>query len=322
MILVTGATGFVGQALGAELAARGLPARPVSRKPAPGCFAIGDIAANTDWTQALQGVDRIVHLAARVHVMDDRAADPLAEFRRANVAATLQLARQAAAAGVKRFVFVSSVKVNGEETVPGRPFTADDVPNPQDPYGVSKLEAEQGLLQLARETGMEVTIVRPPLVYGPGVGANFRSMLRWVQRGVPLPLGAVHNRRTLVAIDNLVDLLIRCLDHPAAAQQVLLAGDAEDLSTPELLRRAAAALGTRARLVPVPEALLRTAAGLLGKGAVARRLCGSLQLDTAKTRQLLGWTPPVGVDEALRRTAQEFTRPANEAGREQRNGRA
>jgi len=321
MILVTGATGFVGRALCAELAARGLPARPVSRRPAPGCSAIGDIGPDTDWTQALQGVTHVVHLAARVHVMDDRAADPLAEFRRANVAATLRLARQAAAAGVRRLVFVSSVKVNGEETQPGQPFTADDVPRPQDPYGVSKLEAEQGLLELARETGMEVAIVRPPLVYGPGVGANFRSMLRWVQRGVPLPLGGVHNRRTLVALDNLADLVILCLDHPAAANQVFLAGDGEDLSTPELLRRVAKALGTRVRLLPVPPLLLRSAAALVGKGGVARRLCGSLQLDTAKTRQLLGWTPRVGVDEALRRTAQEFTRPG--AGvREEGKGRA
>lgn len=308
MILVTGATGFVGKALCAELAARGRPMRAVSRKPAPGCFAIGDIDGDTDWTQALQGVTHVVHLAARVHVMDDRAADPLAAFRRANVDATLRLARQAAAAGVKRFVFASSIKVNGEQTLPGQPFTADDTPRPQDPYGVSKLEAEQGLLRLARETCMEVAIVRPPLVYGPGVGANFRSMLRWVQRGVPLPLAAVRNQRTLVALDNLVDLLIVCLDHPAAANQVLLAGDAEDLSTPELLRRAAVALGARARLFPVPPGMLRWGAGLAGKAAVADRLCGSLQLDTAKTRRLLGWTPPVGVDEALRRTARGLAR--------------
>lgn len=308
MILVTGATGFVGKALCAELAARGRPVRAVSRRPATGCFAIGDIDGDTDWTQALRGVTHVVHLAARVHVMDDRAADPLAAFRRANVDATLRLARQAAAAGVKRFVFASSIKVNGEQTAPGQPFTADDTPRPQDPYGVSKLEAEQGLLRLARETGMEVAIVRPPLVYGPGVGANFRSMLRWVQRGVPLPLAAVRNQRTLVALDNLVDLLIVCLDHPAAANEVLLAGDAEDLSTPDLLRRAAAALGARARLFPVPPGMLRWGAGLAGKAAVADRLCGSLQLDTGKTRRLLGWTPPVGVDEALRRTARGLAR--------------
>lgn len=308
MILVTGASGFVGRALCAELARRGRPYRAASREARPGFTAVGPLDEATDWSEALLGVDRVVHLAARVHVMDDRAADPLAEFRRANVAATLNLARQAAATGVRRFVFASSIKVNGEVTAPGRPFTADDVPQPQDPYGVSKLEAEQGLLALACETGMEVVIVRPPLVYGPGVQANFRSMLRWLQRGVPLPLGAVRNRRTLVASDNLVDLVIACLDHPAAANQVLLAGDGEDLSTPDLLRRAAAALGTRARLVPVPAPLLQAAATLAGRGDVARRLCGSLQLDTARTRRLLGWTPPVAVDEALARTAQEFIR--------------
>lgn len=306
MVLVTGATGFVGRALCAELAARGEAFRAASRRPVPGCFAVGDISEDQDWGPALQGVDRIVHLAARVHVMDDRAADSLAEFRRANVAGTLRLARQAADAGVRRFVFASSIKVNGESTAEGRPFTADDAPRPQDPYGVSKLEAEQGLLRLARETGMEVVVVRPPLVYGPGVQANFRSMLRWVRRGVPLPLGAVRNRRTLVALDNLVDLLILCLHHPAAANQVLLAGDGEDLSTPELLRRAGAALGTPARLVPVPPALLKFMAGLAGKQAVADRLCGSLQLDIGKTRTLLGWTPPVAIDEALRRAAREF----------------
>ena len=306
MILVTGASGFVGRALCAELARRGLPYRAASREARAGFTQVGPLDEATDWSAAVGGVDRVVHLAARVHVMEERAADPLAEFRRANVAATLRLARQAAAAGVRRFVFASSIKVNGEATEPGHPFTADDPPRPQDPYGTSKLEAEQGLLALARETGMEVTVIRPPLVYGPGVQANFRSMLRWVRRGVPLPLGAVRNRRTLVALDNLVDLVIVCLEHPGAANQVLLAGDGEDLSTPELLRRVAAALGTRARLLPVPPALLMAAASVAGRGDMARRLCGSLQLDLGKTRQVLGWTPPVGVDEALARTAREF----------------
>ncbi|MCD6077736.1 MAG: hypothetical protein K0R89_1674 [Ramlibacter sp.] len=306
MILVTGASGFVGKALCTELAARGLPFRAASRTPRPGHVAVGEFDDRTDWSEALAGVTRVVHLAARVHVMDEQAGDPLAEFRRVNVAGTLRLARQAAEAGARRFVFLSSIKVNGEETQPGRPFTADDTPNPQDPYGQSKLEAEQALLALGRATGMEIVILRPPLVYGPGVQANFRTMLRWVKRGVPLPLGAVRNRRTLVALDNLLDLVILCLEHPGAAQQVLLAGDGEDLSTPELLRRVAAAMGTQARLVPVPPGLLMAAAGLAGQGAVARRLCGSLQLDLGKTRRLLGWSPRVQVDEALRRTARDF----------------
>jgi nucleoside-diphosphate-sugar epimerase len=306
MILVTGATGFVGQALCAQLRSRGLPLRAASRRAAAGCVAVGALDAHTDWSEALYGVDRVVHLAARVRVMDEQAADPLAEFRKANVLATERLARQAAAAGVRRFVFLSSIKVNGESTAPGRPFTADDTPAPQDPYGISKLEAEQALQAVAAETGMQVCILRPPLVYGPGVRANFRRMMRWVARGVPLPLGAVRKQRSLVALGNLVDLIITCLDHPGAANQVLLAGDGEDLSTPELLRRVAAALDTRARLVAVPPGLLQFLAGLAGKRAVVDRLCGSLQLDIGKTRCLLQWTPPVGIDTALRRTAQEF----------------
>ncbi|MES2480840.1 MAG: SDR family oxidoreductase [Pseudomonadota bacterium] len=306
MILVTGATGFVGQALCAQLRARGLPLRAASRSAAQGCVAVGALDAHTDWTDALGGVDRVVHLAARVHVMDEQAADPLAEFRKTNALATERLARQAAAAGVRRFVFLSSIKVNGEHTAPGRPFSADDIPAPQDPYGISKLEAELALHRVAAETGMEICILRPPLVYGPGVRANFRSMMRWVARGVPLPLGAVRNQRSLVALDNLVDLIITCLDHPGAANQVLLAGDGEDLSTPQLLRRVAQALDTRARLVAVPPGLLQFLAGLAGKRAVVDRLCGSLQLDIGKTRRLLQWTPPVGIDTALRRTAQEF----------------
>lgn len=313
MILVTGASGFVGRTLCTELLTRGFTVRATSRRPAAGCLPMGSLSPSTDWTEALQGVDRVVHLAARVHVMDDHASDPLAEFRAANVAGTLGLARQAAGAGVRRFVFVSSIKVNGESTPEGQPFTADDAPAPQDPYGVSKLEAEQGLQLLAAETGMEVVVVRPPLVYGPGVQANFRNMLRVLQKGVPLPLGGVRNRRTLVALDNLVDLLALCLDHPGAANQVFLAGDGEDLSTPELLSRAARALGTRARLIPVPPALLLLMARLAGKAGVAQRLCGSLQLDISKTRHLLGWTPKVGVDEALRRTAQSFVKSGTEA---------
>jgi len=306
VILVTGATGFVGQALCAGLRARGLPYRAASRRAAEGCVAVGALDAHTDWSAALHGVDRVVHLAARVHVMDEQAADPLAEFRRTNTMATERLARQAAAAGVRRFVFLSSIKVNGEGTPAGRPFTADDTPAPQDPYGVSKLEAEQALQRVAAETGMEFCILRPPLVYGPGVRANFRSMMRWVARGVPLPLGAVQNSRSLVALDNLVDLIITCLDHPGAANQVLLAGDGEDLSTPQLLRRVAAALNTRARLFAVPPGLLQFLAGLAGKRSVVDRLCGSLQLDIGKTRRMLQWTPPVSIDTALRRTADEF----------------
>jgi nucleoside-diphosphate-sugar epimerase len=217
------------------------------------------------------------------------------------------LARQAAHAGVKRFIFLSTIKVNGENTLAGAAFSERDPPAPADPYGVSKAEAEAALMALASSTPMEVIVIRPPLVYGPGVKANLLTMTRWLARGVPLPLGAIRdNRRTLVALDNLVDLIITCLEHPAAANQVLLAGDGEALSTTDLLRRTAAALGVPARLIPVPVPLLVAAAALLGRSEVMRRLCGSLQVDTSKARQLLGWSPPVTVDEGLRRMVTPF----------------
>ena len=268
---------------------------------------MGGLSAETDWTVALRSVDQVVHLAARVHVMNDKSTDPLAEFRQVNGEGTANLARQAAAAGVRRFVYLSSIKVNGEFTQEGRPFTADGAPVPEDPYGVSKHEAEQLLKQIAVETGMEVVIIRPPLVYGPGVKANFASMMRWLARGVPLPLDAVtQNHRSLVALDNLVDLIVTCLDHPAAANQTLLVSDGEDLSTADLLRRLGIALGHPARLFYVPPSMLKLGSQVANKPGIYQRLCGSLQLDIAKTRVLLDWTPPVSVDEGLRRTAQGF----------------
>ena len=308
LLLVTGATGFVGRALCTEAAMRGHHVRgavrmPISIAASFDSIAVGSISPDTDWRAALQGIDVVIHLAARVHVMQDRSADPLAAFRYTNVDATLHLARQAAAAGVERFIFISSVKVNGEESIPGRPFAADDLPAPRDPYGISKMEAEQGLLAIAAATGMAVVIIRPPLVYGPGVKANFSSMMRWLSRGVPLPLGAIDNRRSLVALDNLVDLILVCCHHPAAVNQIFMVSDGEDLSTTDLLRRMGEALSRPARLIPVPAKWLLAGATLLGKSSVASRLCGSLQVDIAKTRQLLEWTPPVTVDEALRRAA-------------------
>jgi nucleoside-diphosphate-sugar epimerase len=248
-----------------------------------------------------------VHLAARVHLLNDKSFEPLTEFRSVNVDGTANFARQAAAAGVRRFVYLSSIKVNGELTEVGHPFTADDAPAPEDPYGLSKHEAEQALRQIAADTGMEVVIIRPPLVYGPGVKANFESMMRWLARGVPLPLAAVtQNRRSLVALDNLVDLIATCLSHPAAANQTFLVSDGEDLSTVDLLKRMGAALGCPARLFHLPSGLLKLGAALVRKPGIYQRLCGSLQLDIAKTRQLLGWSPLVSVDEGLRCAAEAF----------------
>ena len=314
-ILVTGATGFIGHALVEHLtgrpgfSVRGTVRRQVNDLPVGvESVHVAEVNPETDWRAAVIGINVIVHTAARVHVMQDTASDPLAAFRRVNVASTLNLARQAADAGVRRFVFISSIKVNGEETPLGRPYTAADAPvsAPGDPYAITKWEAEEGLRQLAAETGMEVVLIRPPLVYGPGVQANFLSMMRWLNTGIPLPLGSIDNKRSLVALDNLADLIVTCIDHPAAANQTFLVSDGEDLSTTELIRRVARALGRPARLIPVPTAVLMAGATLLGKRDVAARLCGSLQVDITKTRKVLGWTPPVTVDQGLRRTAEHY----------------
>lgn len=306
-VLITGGQGLVGKALAARLLAEGLNVRVSTRQKSTGtdlrpeCVQATDLSSMTDWLPALRGIGTVVHCAARVHVMHDTEADPLTAFRAVNVEGTLNLARQAAAAGVKRFVFISSVKVNGESTQPGRAFTEADVPDPQDAYGQSKHEAEQGLRQLAAATGVEVVIIRPPLVYGPGVKANFAALMRAVQRGWPLPLGAVHNQRSLVALDNLVDFIVTCITHPQAANQTFLVSDGQDLSTTELVRGMARAAGVPARLLPVPVCALQAAGSLLGKGDAVQRLCGNLQVDISKARSLLGWVPPVSVAEGLRR---------------------
>ena len=306
-VLLTGANGFVGTGMLHALHERGIAVRPVVRAAASTAQMVGAVVmpaldATTDWAGALMGVDTIIHCAARAHVMRDEALDPLAEYRRVNVVGTLRLAQQAAAAGVKRFIFISSIKVNGEGTQPGHPYRADDAPHPEDAYGISKAEAEVGLRTIAQETGMELVIIRPVLVYGPGVKGNFQSMARWVDRGIPLPLGSVTgNRRSLVALDNLVDLICTCVDHPRAANRTFLVSDGEDLSTADLLQRIGISQGRRARLLAVPASLLNLAARLLGKGAVAQRLLGSLQVDITKTRELLDWQPPLSVDEGLKK---------------------
>jgi nucleoside-diphosphate-sugar epimerase len=312
-IVVTGATGFVGGAVLVRLSALAnfeliaAVRKPLSGLPAAATSVlVAALKVDTDWRQALQAANVVIHCAARVHVMDDQSSDPLAEFRKVNVEGTLNLARQAAAAGVSRFIFISSIKVNGEGTTLGAPYIADAQAGPVDPYGISKMEAEQELQALAAATGMEVVIIRPVLVYGPGVKANFLSMVRWLNKGIPLPFGAIHNQRSLVALDNLVDLIVTCIDHPAAANQTFLVSDGDDLSTTELLRRMCEALDKPARLLPVPSRLLEVGAAMLGKKAFCQRLCGSLQVDISKTRELLNWTPPVSVDEALRKTAKHF----------------
>jgi len=314
VILVTGANGFVGSALVATLARRGIPTRACCRttplQPVTGVETVAgiDLTSSTNLDDLLTGVSAVIHTAARVHIMQDAATDPLAAYRAVNVDATLALARLAADRGVRRFIFLSSIKVNGEETVAGQPFTAEMTPAPQDAYGQSKREAEAGLLHLGTQTGMDVVIVRPPLVYGPGVKANFARLMRWVASGWPLPLASVNtNRRSMVGIDNLIDLLVVCTQHPAAANQVFLVSDDEDLSTAGLLRRLAQASGQSARLLPMPVSILRLGAKLAGQETSLQRLTQSLQLDIRKTKHLLGWQPPIGVDEALRRTATRAT---------------
>lgn len=307
MILVTGATGLVGREVMATAVRRGLEVRGAVRRTPESVvegaeYVFGaDLAPDSEWIAALAALDAVVHAAARVHVMNDMAGDPLAEFRRVNVAGTVNLARQAAAAGVRRFVFISSIKVNGERNVGGRPFRATDAAAPIDPYGISKHEAEEALRRVASETGLEVVIIRPPLVYGPGMKANFATLVRAVARGIPLPLGAVQNERSLIGLDNLVNFVITCITHPAAANEVFLVSDGEDLTTPGLIRRIGAALGRPARLISVPRWMLITGAAVIGKRDMARRLLDSLCMDTSKARTLLGWTPPVSVDEGLRR---------------------
>lgn len=310
MKLITGADGFLGSAVLAALKAKGVPVRGAVRSFAKDHnVAVGNIGPDTNWLPALEGIDTIVHTAARTHIMDDKDADPLLAFRSVNVEGTRRLAEQSAQSGIRRLVFISSIKVNGEATGLDKDrsvFTPFDPPHPEDAYAQSKWEAEQALHEVADNTGLEVVIIRPPLVYGPGVKANFLTMMRYLHKGLPLPLGAIHNKRSLVALDNLVDLIVTCIEHPAAANQTFLVSDDEDMSTTELLQRMAIALGKSSRLLPIPAGLLKTGAALLGKKKIAQRLLGSLQVDIAKTKDVLNWNPPVSVDEALIKTAEDF----------------
>lgn len=333
LVLVTGANGFVGRALCTMLRQQGYEVRAAVRRSDVSLGSeistvlVGEINNRTDWSVALTGVEVIFHLAARVHVMKETVEDPLVEFRATNVLGTEHLARSAAAHGVKRLVFVSSIKVNGESTFPasssslreippGSPlskwgkikpvFSEKDEASPQDPYGVSKWEAEQALHRVAKETGLEVVIVRPPLVYGAGVKGNFSQMLKVLAKGIPLPLGSVHNLRSLVYIGNFTDALLKCASHPAAAGQTFLVSDGEDVSTPELLRQLGDAMGHPARLLPCPPWLLRLAGRLAGKSGQVERLLGSLQVDSSKIRSELGWRPPFTLHQGLQVTAEWY----------------
>ncbi|WP_120994626.1 NAD-dependent epimerase/dehydratase family protein [Stutzerimonas urumqiensis] len=313
-VLVTGGTGFVGAAVLARLLLRddmqvlAWTRRTGASLPA-GVIAVPGSSSRVFAAGApVADLHTVVHCAGRVHVMRETASSPLEAFREANVDLTIRLARLAVGYGARRFVFLSTVKVHGESSRPGHPWSADDRVAPADPYACSKYEAEQALIELSEQTGLEVVIIRLPLVYGPGVKANFQTLMRWVSRGVPVPVGLVKNRRTMVALDNLVDLIELCIVHPEARNQVFMAGDGESLATPELLRRTASAMGCRAWLPPVPPAILEAAARASGQLGIFRRLCGSLEVDIDKTRQVLGWVPPVSVDQALRRTVEDFLR--------------
>lgn len=332
MILVTGSDGFVGTAVCREMLRRRIPVRGCLWQPASlpdGCesIVVGDIGAHTEWNNALVDVEAVVHLAARVHIMDDEAIDPISEFRKTNVEGTRHLAASAAKAGVKRFLYLSSIKVNGEFTehrdaaiyqkalfdpnpiesaiVPAV-FKETDEPRPKDPYAVSKWEAEKALWEIEARTGMPVTILRSPLIYGPGVKANFLKLVQLVDRGIPLPFGGIHNRRSFLGLTNLADLICLCLKHPAARNELYMACDGDDVATPELIRRIALALGKRPRLLPIPGWMMKLAGTLTGKSAQIGRLCSSLLIDSSKARQRLGWAPPSTMDKELRRIAEWY----------------
>ncbi len=307
-ILLTGATGFVGRQLLQELVKQqdlslkiALRARGTDLvKPGISVFAPFDLSEQTNWRDALEGTEVVIHTAARAHILNEKAKDPLEEFRKINVEGTLNLARQAASLAVKRFIFISSIGVNGKSTPAHQAFSADDLPNPKDPYAISKYEAEQGLQELASKTGMELVIIRPPLIYGAGAKGNFQRLLFWLQKGLPLPLGAIKNKRSFVSIENLNSLIINCISNPRAANQIFLVSDDEDLSTTDLLRRIGNLINKPARLLPIPQVVLKCATTMLGQKEMYERLCASLLINMTKTKELLDWKPQKTVNEALK----------------------
>jgi nucleoside-diphosphate-sugar epimerase len=310
-VLLTGATGFVGRAVQQRIVAdayydltvavRCMVAVPSTVR----AVQVADLTAHTDWSEALQDVDVVIHCAARAHVLVEDAVDPLIEFRKTNVDGALVLAQQALAAGVKRFVFISSIGVNGASTELA-PFTENSFPAPHAPYAVSKLEAELALQKLCAESAMELVSIRPPLVYAAHAPGNFARLLKLVRFGLPLPFSLVRNQRSMVALENLVDFVLCCAVHPAAANQTFLIADNQPVSTPQMLRYLSAGMGKHLLLLPVPVSLMRVAAKLVGRKALFDQLCGSLEVDASKARQLLGWTPPVSVEEAMRKTAKAY----------------
>ena len=310
-VLITGTNGFIGHSIVLTLVATGdYKVRAAIRKTSatlPQSVEVYenlDISEKIDWTRALENIDIVIHCAARVHVMRDKSKDPIMDFRKVNTEGTLNLARHAASSGVKRFIFLSSLGVNGAETS-NNPFKADDIPQPYSPYTLSKMEAEFGLLEISQTTKMSVVIVRPPLVYGTKAPGNFGLLMRIVKKRIPLPLGAVKNKRSFVFIDNLVDMIICCLSHPNATNQVFLVSDDEDLSTTILLKKMAMAFNKSTLLLPIPKFILYVAARAIGKSKVAQQLLGSLQIDMEKTKSLLEWKPPFSVEEALRKIAEQ-----------------
>ena len=312
-VLVTGANGFLGRALCHTLTEYGYLVRGAVRSSVKSYqlpsavepLVIGDVGPNTDWKNSLTDVEIIIHLAARVHVMKEKAIDPWGEFLRINTVVTKRLARLAVFSGVRRFVFVSTIKVNGEQTKE-TPFTEADPPCPQDYYALSKWQAEQALQQIAKETGLEVVIVRLPLVYGPGVKGNFLRLIKWTDSGMPLPLAKINNRRSLIGVENLADLLLRCVQHPQAAGETFLAADGAALSISKMIRSLASALGRPARLFSLPKAPLRLAARILNREDIMDRLFGSLMVDSQKVRRLLDWAPPFSIEEGFAQTAQWY----------------
>ena len=320
-VLVTGANGFVGRALVGRLAQGGHSVRATVRQcsgqerqeDGVEWLAVDNVGPDTNWSSVLRDVDAVVHLVARTHVIGSHDDRSLALYRRINVEGTRRLAEHAAIAGVQRFVFVSSIKVNGERTF-GRPFRSDDDPAPEDAYGISKREAEVALAAVATGSGMETVVVRPPLIYGPGVKGNFSRLMRLVAKGFPLPLGSVKNRRSMVALANIVDLLVRCVEEPKAGNRLFLVSDGESLSVPELIRSIAAAMGRRSRLLPAPPAALRLLGRIARRGREFERLIGSLEVDDTETRKLLDWQPPMPVGDAIRLTVEDFMRAQSREG--------